>query len=72
MKNLLDFFKSLSIEDFAFEIFGIFLVLDVIFYFLKYYDFKMAAIIFIIIILSWLVYFIRLKEELKINANNEN
>lgn len=72
MKKAIEFLKSLSVEDFAFEIFGTFLVLNFIFYFFKYYDFKIATLIFFIVILSWIVYFVRLKEELSKNPKNED
>lgn len=65
VKNFLQFFKKLSLNDYALEIFLVFLILNWVFYFLKYYAFKFAILFSLIIILSWIIYFVRLKEELE-------
>ena len=60
---MLEFFKNLKIEDLALEIFLTFLILSWFFYFLKYISLLTAILINLLTLLSWIVYFIRLKEE---------
>lgn len=67
MKEILNFLKKLSFNDYALEIFLFFLILNWLFYFLKYYNIKVSILLSLIIIFSWVIFFIRLKEELEKN-----
>jgi len=67
MKEFINFLKSLRFDEFAFEIFLSLLILNWFFYFIDYLKLITAVFISIIILLSWIIYFIRLKEE-----KNEN
>lgn len=60
---MLNFFKNLKYQDLGLEIFLTFLILAWFFYFLQYLSLKLAILINILTLLSWAIYFVRLKEE---------
>lgn len=60
---MLKFLRSFEIEDWGLEIFLTFLILSWFFYFLQYISLLTAVFINLLTLLSWIIYFIRLKEE---------
>ncbi len=55
--------NSLSLEDYALEIFLPLLFFSWFFYFLKYYSFIINLFLNFLIIIGWIIYFRRLNEE---------
>jgi len=55
--------KNFTIADFALEIFLPLLFFSWFFYFLKYYGFIINLFLNLVIIVGWIIYFIRLIEE---------